>query len=93
MPMKWCPKCKTLKEKVNRVFSIVATWDDDEDDYRYGKDDELDSELIDKCLECGTELEEMPCAKGAEGKAWVEANFNKEKIIKKYTDFFEGLGV
>jgi hypothetical protein len=60
--MKWCPKCKTLREKVNRVFSIVATWDDEEDDYRYGCKEEAEAELIDKCLECGTELEEMPCA-------------------------------
>jgi hypothetical protein len=47
---------------VNRVFSIVATWDDEEDDYRYGCKEEAEAELIDKCLECGTELEEMPCA-------------------------------
>ena len=62
MPMKWCPKCKALKEKTNRVFSIVATWDDGEDDYRHSKEDELSAELIDKCIECGEELEEMPCA-------------------------------
>jgi hypothetical protein len=60
--MKWCPKCKALKERVSRVFSIVATWDEYEDDYRYGCEEEAEAELIDKCLECGTELEEMPCA-------------------------------
>ena len=66
MPMKWCPKCKALKEKVNRVFSIVATWDDDEDDYRYTEKEECEAELIDKCLECETELEEMPPAERGE---------------------------
>ena len=62
MPMKWCPKCKALKEKTNRIFSIVATWDDDEDDYRYTGKEEYEAELIDKCLDCGEELKEMPCA-------------------------------
>ena len=66
MPMKWCPKCKALKEKTNRIFSIVATWDDDEDDYRYTEKEETEAELIDKCLDCGEELEEMPCAGTAE---------------------------
>jgi phage FluMu protein Com len=64
--MKWCPKCKELKEQVNRVFSMVATWDDEEDDYRYDSQAEYEAELIDKCPECGEDLEEMPHAKGAE---------------------------
>jgi hypothetical protein len=71
MPMKWCPKCKELKERVNRVFSIVTTWDEEEDDYRYMEKDEYEAELIDKCLECGRDLEEMPHAKRAEGNQAV----------------------
>ena len=66
MPIKWCPKCKELKEKVNRVFSVISNWDEIEDDYMYEPEDLYNSELIDKCLECDAELEEMPYAKGAE---------------------------
>ena len=66
MPMKWCPKCKKIQEKVNRVFSVVANWDEDEDDYRYDSEDLYNSELIDKCLECEAELKELPHVKGAE---------------------------
>lgn len=71
MPMKWCPKCKKIVEKVNRILSVVANWDKDEDDYRYDQEDLYNSELIDKCLECDTELEEMPHAKGAESNQVV----------------------
>jgi len=67
MPMKWCPKCKELKKQVNRVFSIVSTWDEEEEHYRYAAKDEYEAELIDKCLECGSDLEEMPYAKRAQG--------------------------
>ena len=67
MPMKWCPKCKELKERVSRIFSVVANWDEIEDDYRYDPEDLHNSELIDKCRECETVLEELPNAKGAEG--------------------------
>jgi len=66
MPIKWCPKCKELKEKVNRVFSVISNWDEIEDDYMYDPEDLYNAELIDKCLECDAELEEMPYAKGAE---------------------------
>ena len=66
MSIKWCPKCKELKEKVNRVFSVISNWDEIEDDYMYDPEDLYNSELIDKCLECDAELEEMPYAKGAE---------------------------
>jgi len=52
---------------VNRVFSIVSTWDEEEEDYRYTAKDEYEAELIDKCLECGSDLEEMPYAKRAQG--------------------------
>jgi hypothetical protein len=71
MPMKWCPKCKKLQEKVSRVFSVVSKWDEDEDDYRYDSEDLYNAELIDKCLECGSELEELPHGKGAEGSQIV----------------------
>ena len=71
MPMKWCPKCKELKEKVNRVFSVISNWDEIEDDYRYDPEDLYNAELIDKCLECDAELEEMPYAKGAESSQAV----------------------
>lgn len=71
MPIKWCPKCKELKEKVNRVFSAVANWDEDEDDYRYDSEELYNSELIDKCLDCGSDLEELLNAKGAEGNQAV----------------------
>jgi len=67
MPMKWCPKCKKIQEKVNRVFSVVANWDEGEDDYRYDSEDLYNSELIDKCLECEAELEEFSYVKGTEG--------------------------
>ena len=66
MPMKWCPKCKKIQEKVNRVFSVVANWDEGEDDYRYDSEDLYNSELIDKCLECEAELEEFSYVKGTE---------------------------
>ena len=66
MPMKWCPKCKELKERVNRVFSVISNWDEIEDDYRYDSEDLYNSELIDKCLECETVLEELPNAKKAD---------------------------
>ena len=66
MPMKWCPKCKELKERGSRVFSVASIWNEDEDDYRYDPEDLYNSELIDKCLECETDLEELPNAKGAE---------------------------
>lgn len=70
MPMKWCPKCKRLQERVNRVFSVESVWDDNENDYMYDSEDLYNAELIDKCLKCGTDLEELPHAKGAEdGKA------------------------
>jgi len=59
MSRKWCPKCKKVVDKVNRVFSIVAIWDEEEDDYSYGHKEEYEAELTDKCLECGEELEEM----------------------------------
>jgi len=59
MPKKFCPKCKKIAEKVNRVFSIVATWDEEEDDYRYGHKEEYEAEVIDKCVDCGEELEEI----------------------------------
>lgn len=62
MPKKWCPKCQEPKEKVNRVFSIVAMWDEVEDDYRYGVKEEYESELYDKCLECDMELMEIAYA-------------------------------
>jgi hypothetical protein len=71
MPMKWCLKCKKLQEKVNRVFSVVSVWDEDEGDYRYDSEDLYNAELIDKCLECGSELEELPHGKGAEGSQVV----------------------
>lgn len=67
MPMKWCPKCKKIPERVDRVFSIVAIWDEAEDDYRPGFKEENEAKLMDKCPECGTEVEELPHAKGAEG--------------------------
>ncbi len=71
MPMKWCPKCKELKEKVNRVFSVVSMWDEEEDDYRYNSEDLYNSDLTDKCLDCGFDLEELPHAKGAENNQAV----------------------
>jgi hypothetical protein len=71
MSIKWCPKCKELKEKVNRVFSVISNWDEIEDDYMYDPEDLYNSELIDKCLECDAELEEMPYAKGAESSQAV----------------------
>jgi len=49
------------------VFSIVSTWDEEEEHYRYAAKDEYEAELIDKCLECGSDLEEMPYAKRAQG--------------------------
>ena len=67
MPMKWCPKCKKIQEKVNRVFSVISNWDEIEDDYRYDSEDLYNSELIDKCLECEAELEEFSYVKGTEG--------------------------
>ncbi len=39
----------------------MAIWDEEEDDYSYGHKEEYQTELTDKCLECGEELEEMPC--------------------------------
>lgn len=66
MPMKWCPKCKKIAEKVNRVFSVVSKWDEIEEDYMYDSEDLYNAELFDKCLECDTELEELPYVKGAE---------------------------
>jgi len=56
MSRKWCPRCKKVVDKINRVFSIVAIWDEEEDDYRYGNKEEYEAEVIDKCLECGEEL-------------------------------------
>lgn len=38
----------------------MATWDEEEDDYRYGHREEYEAGLTDKRLECGEELEEMP---------------------------------
>jgi hypothetical protein len=49
------------------VFSVVSVWDENEDDYRYDSEDLYNAELIDKCLECGADLEEAPYAKRAEG--------------------------
>ena len=71
MPMKWCPICKELKEKVNRVLSVVSLWDENEDDYRYDSEDLYNSDLTDKCLDCGSDLEELPHAKGAENNQAV----------------------
>ncbi len=71
MPMKWCTKCKELKDKVNRVFSVVSTWDENEGDYRYDSEELYNSELTDKCLDCGSDLEELPDAKGAENNQTV----------------------
>jgi len=71
MPKKQCPNCKQIAEKVNRVFSVISNWDEIEDDYMYDSEDLYNAELIDKCLECGTELEEMPNAKGAESSQAV----------------------
>jgi len=42
------------------VFSVVSVWNDDENDYRYDSEDLYNAELVDKCLECETELEESP---------------------------------
>jgi hypothetical protein len=71
MPMKWCPGCKKIAERVNRVFSVVSSWDENEDDYRYDSESLYNAELIDKCLECGTELEELFHAKGEENNQVV----------------------
>jgi hypothetical protein len=60
MPKKRCPKCEEIKEQVNRVFSVISNWDKIEDDYRYDSEDLYNAELIDKCLECDIELEELP---------------------------------
>ena len=72
MGMKWCPKCRKLLEKVNRVFSVAATWDDEEGDYRSTVADEAKTgELYDTCIECGAEVEELLYAKGEEDRQVV----------------------
>jgi uncharacterized protein with PIN domain len=60
MPKKQCPKCNQIAEKVNRVFSVISIWDENEDDYRYDDEELYNAEIVDKCLECGTELQEVP---------------------------------
>jgi len=58
MPKKWCPECKEEKEVINRVFSVRATWNEEEDDYQSSDWDNWSGRLYDECLECGAVLEE-----------------------------------
>jgi len=56
MPKKWCPECEEEKDVVNRIFSVMATWDEEEDDYQ--SSDNCNGRLYDECIECGAVLEE-----------------------------------